>query len=264
MLMFPLTRFFPTRRTRIRQTTASLALAVLLAVLSPALGAGRSVARADSPPSGITVQGSGSAELPPDEARVSGSVETQAGSADDALNQNSQTMQAVLAAIKGFGIADSSISTTRVTVNPLFSYPSTSNNQPAAPPTIIGYRATNGVEVKLTDLNKVGDLIQGMVTAGINDFSGVSYDLQNPEQLQVMSLQAAIADGQQQAQAAAAALGVKLGGVLNMSSTSNTPPVPAPRFAAASLAAPSPAPPVLPGPQTGTTTVTITYAILGS
>jgi len=240
-------------------------LAGMCAAVSLALGPNANVARADSPPSGITVQGSGSAQLPPDEAHVSGSVETQAGSADDALNENSQTMQTVIAAIKGLGISDDAISTTRVTVDPLFSYPSTSNNQPAAPPTIIGYRATNGVDVKVTDLSKVGDLIQAMVTAGINDFSGVTYDLQNPGQLQIMSLQAAIADGQQQAQAAAAALGVKLGGVLNMTSTSNTPPVPAPRFAAAALAAPSPAPPpVMPGPQTGTTTVTITYAILGS
>jgi len=242
-----------------------LGLAGLLGLISLALGPHAGVARADSPPSGITVQGSGSAQLPPDEAHVSGSVETQAGSPDDALNQNSQTMQAVIAAIKGLGIGDDAISTTRVTVDPLFSYPSSSNNQPAPPPTIIGYRATNGVDVKVTDLTKVGDLIQAMVTAGINDFSGVSYTLQNPLQLQVMSLQAAIADAQQQAQAAASALGVKLGGVLNMTSTSNTEPVPAPRFAAAALAAPSPAPPpVMPGPQTGTTTVTVTYAILGS
>jgi hypothetical protein len=254
-----------TRRPRLARTLVSLTFASLLAILSLTLGARTTVASADSPPSGITVQGSGSAQLPPDEAHVSGSVETQAGAADDALNQNSQTMQAVIAAVKALGIADDAISTTRVTVNPLFSSPSSSNNQPAPPPTIIGYRATNGVDVKVTDLNKVGGLIQAMVGAGINDFTGVSYDLQNPQQLQVMSLQAAIGDAQQQAQAAASALGVKLGGVLNMTSSSNTPPVPAPRFAAAALAAPSPAPPpVMPGPQTGTSTVTVTYAILGS
>jgi uncharacterized protein YggE len=262
--MFPFPRRMPAHRRSLVRSLAALALTAGLLSLGLA-GTGSGVARADGPPNGITVQGSGSAELPPDEARVSGSVETQAGAADDALNQNSQTMQAVLAAIRGFGISDSDVSTTRVTVNPVFSTQSPSSSSSNNTPTIVGYRATNGVEVKLTDLNKVGDLIQAMVSAGINDFSGVSYDLQNPEQLQTMSLQAAIADGQQQAQAAAAALGVKLGGVLNMSSTSNTPPVPSPRFAnAAPLAAAAAPPPVLPGPQTGTTTVTITYAILGS
>jgi uncharacterized protein YggE len=81
-----------------------------------------------------------------------------------------------------------------------------------------------------------------------------------------MALQAAITDAQQSAQTSAAAMGVRLGGVLNFTTQSNTaPPVPAARPVAFSVAAPSaPPPPVIPGPQTADATVTITYAILGS
>jgi uncharacterized protein YggE len=251
------------RRPRLR--LLPLAMLALSLGLALTLARGAAVARADTP-NGITVSGSGTAQLPPDLARVSGNVETQAATADAALGQNSQTMQAVLAAVRSFGVTDADIQTTRVSVYPIFSSSSSnSGNQPASPPTIVGYRATNGLTVKLTDLGKVGDLIQAMVNAGVNDFNGVQYDLQNPQQLRQMALQAAIADAQAEAQTAAASLGVRLGGILNFTTQSTSaPPVP---LAARAVAAPAPAappPPVIPGPQTATTNVMVTFAILGS
>jgi uncharacterized protein YggE len=252
-------------RTGVSRGLLGLASAALVLGAGLALVVGQTPAHADNPPNGITVSGAGTAELPPDVAHVSGSVDTQAATADDALGQNSQTMLAVISAIKGFGIADADIVTTRVSIYPVFSSnTNSSNNQPSPPPTIVGYRASNGVRVKVSDLTKVGDLIQAMVGAGINNFSGVDYGLQNPEQLRVMSLQAAISDAQQQAQAAAAALGVKLGGVLNSTTQfTSAPPVPRAAVASFAAAAPAPPPPVMPGPQNATTNVTVTYAILG-
>jgi uncharacterized protein YggE len=244
------------------RSIAVVALALLLGVVC--LGRAAGAAKADTP-NGITVTGSGTAELPPDQAEVSGNVETQAATANDALNQNSQIVQAVIAAVKGFGFSDADIKTTRVSVYPLFS--NSSSSEPSAPPTIIGYRATNGVTVKTKDLGKIGDLIQAMVNAGVNDFSGVQFELQNPEQLRQMALQAAIADAQAGAQTSATALGIRLGGVLNMTTQSqSSPPVPfapAPRSAALAAPAPPPPPPVNPTPQNATANVTVTYAILG-
>ncbi len=240
-----------------------LAVAMSLALT---IGRSPSVARADTP-NGITVTGSGTAQLPPDQAKVSGNVETESSTANDALNLNSVAMQAVIAAVRGLGFTDPDIQTNRVSVYPLFTSPSSSSsNQPSAPPTIAGYRATNGLTVKVRDLSKIGDLIQGMVNAGINDFSGVQYELQNPEQLRQMALQAAISDAQAGAQTSASSLGVRLGGVLNMTTQSQSaPPVPfaapAPRAASAAVTAP---PPVIPGPLNSTANVTVTYAILGS
>jgi uncharacterized protein YggE len=250
------------RATVVKGAIASLGLALGLAL---ALGPRAAVARADTP-NGITVTGSGTAELPPDQAEVSGNVETQAATATDALNQNSQTMQAVLAAVKGFGFSDADIKTNRVSVYPVFS--SSSSNLPnPPPPTIVGYKATNGVTVKVRDLSKVGDLIQGMVNAGVNDFTGVTFELQNPEQLRQMALQAAISDAQSGAQTSATALGVQLGGVLNMTTQSQSaapvpyaPPPPSPSAALAGGAAP---PPIRPGPLSASANVTVTYAILG-
>src|SRR5579884_2177739 len=111
----------------------------------------------NNPPNGITVSGSGTAQLPPDQAHISGNVETQADTANNALSQNSTTVQAVLAAVRAAGVPDANISTTNVSVYPIFSSTNpSSTNTPAPPPTIIGYRATNGVDVKVTDLTQVG------------------------------------------------------------------------------------------------------------
>lgn len=243
----------------------SLVLAALL------LASGPAAAHADNPPNGITVTGQGTASLPPDLARVSGSVETQADTADAALNQNSQILQAAIAAVEASGIPEASIQTSGLHVNPLFSQTPAPQNCPSSgcppqqSPYIVGYRATNGMTVKTTNLNQAGDLAQTMVDAGINNFNGISYDLQNPEQLRTMALQAAIGDAQQQAQAAAASLGVTLGSVLNFTEeSSSAPPVAAPRAVAFAASAAAPLPPAMPGPINATSSVTVTFAIGGS
>jgi uncharacterized protein len=263
--MSPSQSWIPGRRVRFRGLLA-VVTSTLIAALVLSVTPRATVARADTPPNGITVSGSGTAQLPPDQAHVTGTVETQADTADNALSQNSQTVQAVLAAVRAAGVADADIHTTNVSVYPIFSSTNaSSSNQPAPPPTIIGYRASNGIDVKVTDLSQVGPIIQTMVNAGVNDFSGVQYGLQNPEQIRQMALQAAVADAQQSAQTAAAAMSVKLGGVLNFTTQSNSaPPVPAAAPLAFSVSAGAAPPPVIPGPQTANVTVTITYAILGS
>ena len=242
------------------------ALGIALLIGAVVLGGGVSGAQADNPPNGITVSGAGTASLTPDEAHISGSVETQAATASDALSQNSQTLQAVITAVTALGVANADIQTTNLSVYPVFSQPqAASNGGPTPPPTVVGFNASEGIQVKLTDLTKVGDLIQAMVNAGINNFNGVDYGLQDPEQLRTMALQSAIADAQTQAQTAAASTGVKLGGILNLTvNGSSAPPVPRAAVALASSSASAAAPPpILPGPLTATTNVTITFAILG-
>ena len=253
------------RRVQPLRRRLPAAMSVALLVGAALFAGGASGARADNPPNGITVTGSGTASVTPDEAHVSGSVETQAATASDALGQNSQTLNAVIAAVKASGVTDADIQTTNLSIYPIFSQPEApANGGPTPPPTVVGFHASEGIRVRVTDLTTVGDLIQTMVTAGINNFNGVDYGLQDPEQLRTMALQAAIADAQAQAQAAAASTGVKLGGILNLTvNGSSAPPVPRAAVALAS-AAPSPAPPpILPGPLTASTNVTITFAILG-
>ncbi len=257
------------RLSRIRRRPAAVALLVLAGAL---LATGAVLVQADNQPNGITVVGQGVASLPPDEAVISGSVQVQAPTAADALQQASQGAQAVASAARAFsGKVD--VQTTTINVYPQYSYPQPGQPGTPGPPSIVGYQAASGVTVKTTDLASVGDLIQAVVTAGLNQFNGVQFVLVNPEQLRDMALQAAIADAQQQAQTAAAALGVQLGAVVNFTTQFNSAgpvpfgtvgPVPP---AAARAAGPAALPGnggafVQPGPLDATASVVITYAIL--
>jgi uncharacterized protein YggE len=227
----------------------------LLAVCGLLASAGTStVARAQAAPSGpnpLTVSGDGTATLPPDLANVSGAVQTKAQTAADALNQNSQTLSAVIAAVQAAGIASGDVKTTRLRVDPVTQSGLT-----------VGYQATNGIVVKTTDLAGVGNLVQTMVSAGISNVSDVEYGLQDPNQLPVMALQAAVANAQREAQAIAAALGVTLGPAINFTAQ---PGLSAP----SPISAPAPQPsgqgaavPVLPGPFSESAHVTVTFALL--
>jgi len=245
----------------------------MLVVVAGALTAGGVMyAQAENPPNGITVTGQGIAVLPPDQAIVNGSVQTQGSTATDALNANSQVMAGVVAAVTTFS-SKAEIQTSTVGVFPQYSFPTPpqpGQNATPGPPAIIGYQANSSISVKTTDLATLGDLIQTMVNGGLNQFNGVQFTLVDPEQLRLMALQAAIGDAEQQAQAAAAALGVRLGGVLNFTTQFNSAgPVPfatsaPPPPALAPVRAPTSPPPVIqPGPLSAISSVIVTFAILG-
>lgn len=231
---------------------------VLLALLglTVSFAGSHSVVRADAAPNGpnpLTVTGDGTATLPPDVANISGNVQTKAQTAADALNQNSQTLNAVIAAVEASGVDPADVKTTGLRVDPV-----------AQSGLTVGYQATNGISVKTTDLGRIGDLVQTMVTAGISNVNNVEYGLQDPNQLPIMALQAAVSNAQREAQAIASALGLMLGPAINFTAQ---PGLSAP----APITAPAPQPsgpgnsavaPALPGPFSGSAHVTITYSLL--
>ncbi|MGI8554331.1 MAG: SIMPL domain-containing protein [Dehalococcoidia bacterium] len=257
----------------------ALFAAVLLLIGSAATGVSGQASpnqRAAVGEQGITALGQGSATLPPDQALISGSVQTQAGTAADALDQNSQTVQAVITAIEATGVGAGNIQTTQLSLYPIYA-PPTPPTPGASPsqPAIVAYQVTEGIGVTLTGLTKVSDVVQTMVGAGLNSFGGIQYELQNPEQLRIEALQAASADAQQQAQVLAVSLGVSLGAVLSSSILGTTaPPLPYLQVPVTAMASQKSlpatggvlglaAPPLQPGMLTATASVSVTYAIAG-
>ena len=256
-----------------RITCRRAGIAATLAVLGLGCVGGAMLTSAQSAPSGITVTGQGTASLPPDQAIVSGTVQSNAATADEALAQNAQAAQAVVAAAKTLVDGQGTVQTTSINVYPQYAQQAQPYNPgpigtpvpTSGPPQIVGYQATTGIQVTTNGLDTLGALVQGLVNTGMNQLGGVQFTLQNPEPLRVQALQAAIDDATAQAQAAAARLGVTLGPVLNVQvGYSNAPPI---AFGSAGLPAtkaPTAAPPpiIAPGPLTANTSVTITFGIL--
>jgi hypothetical protein len=202
----------------------------------------------------ITVTGTGLVTLTPDIAYISIGVHSQDASASVALDDNSTKAQAVIAAIKGFGVADKDIQTTNFSIYPQQQYDDKG--------TITGilYMVDNTVYVTVRDLSKLGDLLDGSVRAGANNVGSISFDVADKSAALTQARQAAVAEARKQADELVSATGVKLGDVQTISYYDSTPS-PITYNTRAMSADGAPSVPVQAGSMQITTTVTIVYEI---
>jgi hypothetical protein len=95
------------------------------------------------------------------------------------------------------------------------------------------------LEVEVTDLDKLGALIEGAVTAGVNNVSPPILDSSKRRELNRQALAAAATDAEKNARAIAETLGVKLGALRELTAgdaTPPAPPMPLPRMRVAAMA----------------------------
>jgi uncharacterized protein len=226
-----------------------LAVAVI-AVLVAVSSAGAE----DTTPS-ITVTGTAAVSARPDMAEVTAGVVTQASTAAQALAENSATMEKVLKAVAGLGIAERDVQTTGINVSPQRAQPRPGSPQPAG--TIVGYEVSNQVRIRVRDFTLLGRLLDAVVGQGANALGGVSFSIADPNPLLQQARGRAIADAEQKARAYAAAAGVKMGRVLFIRDATGGPPRPI----SARVMMAAAAVPVSPGEQELDVSVSVTYAI---
>lgn len=202
---------------------ATMFMVVVLAgavfVFTP-LGASGSpaVGQVEEPANTISTSGTGMVQVSPDSAMVSLGVQTQASTAQAALQENTAKMEAVLAALRAQGIADADIQTSAISLQPIMEEPGTLPATPGVSPgTITGYRATNVVTARVRQLNKVGIVIDAAVQAGANTVEGIFFTLQDTSAPQRQALQQAIQDSRGKADAIAGQIGVTISGIRSVS-----------------------------------------------
>ena len=224
-------------------------------IVTTLLGA-PALAESDFPPA-ITVTGEASVSAPPDEAQLDAGVTTDAKTAREAADANNVTMGKVLAALKGAGLAEKDYQTSRLSLQPQFANRPPSS--PSAPPSIVGYHASNRVTIKLHDVSKVGAVIDVLVGAGANDIGGINFLVSQASKLLDDAREKAIADARRKAEIYAKAAGVALGAPLSISEVGSAPmPMFRAKMATATFAAPTP---VAQGEETLSVTVNVSWAI---
>ena len=126
----------------------AIAASILLAAI-PAAAAQSSGSGATGMPRTITVVGTGTAAAAPDLATVQIGIDTQSSAPEEAVRQNDEKMEALIAALKAAGIDDSDIQTSYYSLYAEQRYdPAT--GQPTGEFT---YRVSSGVSVKVRDLD---------------------------------------------------------------------------------------------------------------
>lgn len=235
-----------------------------LGVLAVALLAGAHVGAAQTvptqPPSqaaGISVVGQGIVLAQPSTAHITVGVEVSDPSLANAQSQAAQRMDAVVAKLKAEGIADSDIRTVNYSISPQY------DNAPNQNPTLRGYLVQNLVDVKTTNIQGLGSLVDGAVSAGATRIYGINF--QATDEMEALKAQArdqAVQNARARAEQLARDSGVGLGKVLLVeeSDASGVTPVrqAAPAGAAANVAVSTP---IQPGELQVSTTVHVVYAI---
>lgn len=215
-------------------------------------------AMADTENRYITVSGEGEVSAVPDTAWVTSGVNTQAGTAAQALSENNKLMQEMLDVFKDADIEEKHIQTTGFNIHPVYDYSANSN-----PPKLTGYQVSNSITAKLTELEELGQLLDDIVNAGSNQVSGIQFGFDNDEQLLDQARQNAMTDAMRKAQLYADAVDAKVGDVVSISETGAVLPAPAYRLAEVAQASRMDAGsvPVMKGEKELTATVTVVYEL---
>lgn len=201
----------------------------------------------------VSVNGVGQVQAEPDRAVIRVGVQTEAESASRALSQNNNQMQDVIDALREEGVAAQDIQTQTFRLNPIRETPRPEGDIPE----ITGYMATNIVEVRVEDIDNLGNLLDTAIQAGGNTIEGIQFEVSDPSDLVDQAREAAMNDAQNKAEQLAELAGAQLGDVFTISESSRTP-VPVGRGGAAQLEA---AAPVEPGTQTVTVDVQVTWLL---
>lgn len=208
-------------------------------------------------PRTIVVTGIGDVKAKPDMAVINSGVLTEAPTARDALAKNNSAMSAVIDALKKAGIAEQDIQTSNFSVSP--QYPPYQPNQTQTP-RISGYQVSNQVSVRVKNLAKLGAILDALVQVGANQINGISFDIDQPKQLQNDARKLAVADARAKAELYAAAAHVSLGRVLQISEA-NIAVGPQPMAYAMDKVAAQREVPIAAGQQTLSANVSIVYEI---
>lgn len=186
-----------------RRISRTVAMAALL-LLHPAVHA----ATLESRPPVIEVMGEAQVEVPPDLAVLDFGVATQAPTAAEAARHNSDRMEAVLAAVRMRLGVDARITTGSYTLQTNYTSP-----RDGSPPKVIGYTASNVVQLKTRALARVGETIDTAIAAGANQVQRIVFTLSDDTTARRDALRMAVSRARDKTQTIASALGVKTGPV---------------------------------------------------
>lgn len=203
----------------------------------------------------ITVTGTADKQVKPDLATIDTGITTKAASAATAQSENDTAMGKLQAALRKAGIAASDIQTMSYNI-----YPNYSDPGPSGRPTINGFQADDEIEVKVTQLSAVGQLLDTLTHAGANQINNVSYSLKDPSAIELTLYQAALTNADAQATAIAKGIGATITGVQTVSTGDTATPMNTLSYAASGTATQGSAP-VSAQSQDVSTSVQVTYTI---
>jgi hypothetical protein len=162
----------------------------------------------------ITVTGEGEVSAVPDIATFSITIQERAEEVEDAQTTATENTNAIIAYLEEQGIEDKDIKTTGYNVYPRYEYTervcTVEGYCPPGEQVLAGYEVSQSIEVKVRDTEKAGALLSGVGSLGASQVSGLSFTIDDEDELQADARQEAIDDAREKAETLASQLGVRL------------------------------------------------------
>lgn len=168
----------------------------------------------------INVNGEHIIKIEPDGANVNFMIISTNKDLQTAKKENDALVSKAIVFLKSQNIADKDLRTTRVDLQPYNEY--VKDEKP-----IQMYRAQQSLAFKVKDLNKLTDLLSGLVDLGVNNIQSVQFTSSRLNELQDEARAKAMLDAKRKATILAKAVGQKVGNAFtindNTSSNGNYP-----------------------------------------
>lgn len=167
----------------------------------------------------ITVEGEGIVEAKPDIGMIELSVLSQAKTVVAAQQDNTKKINEIIKTLKEQGIEEKDLKTTNYNINPRYQYL-------AGKSEIIGYEISQTVQIKIRNLEKIGDIITKSASLGANQAGSLQFTFDNPQNIQNEARGKAIENAKEKTAKLAKQLGVKLVRIVNFNESGIMPTQP--------------------------------------
>ncbi len=133
------------------------------------------------------------------------------------MAENTKRMNKVIQEMESLGIEEKDLKTASYNIRPRYEYQKDVFGNNYGKRILVGYEITQSLQVKIRDLGKIGQVIEGGTAAGANDVSGLQFTIDNQDELKRQAREQAINKARVKAGQMASQLGVRLGKVTSFS-----------------------------------------------
>lgn len=175
-------------------------VALSIALISPALA------------QTISIKGTGIITSAPDIAHINIGVSSNAATARIALDKNTKAMSNIINALTKSDVEGKDIQTSNFSINPRYNQKRDNNQLPA----VIGYEVFNTLDIKITNLESLGNILDQVVTLGSNRINNIRFGIAKPMPLEDKARALAANDAKRRAEIYAQTLGFSLGKIISI------------------------------------------------
>lgn len=229
-------------------TLSAIALALAITPAACAQGAAAYTAPAGStqmyhpnsiqPETTLQISAEARVDRAPDIAFITAGVTEERATAKEAMAAQAAAMNGVFEALRAAGIADRDMQTSGLSLQPRYDYVETAGRDGVkrGVQKLAGYVASNQVTVRVRDLARLGDTLDGLVSAGGNTLSGVSFGIDDDKEVRNEARAKAMKDAIAKAELYASAAGLRVARIVTISEGYEYSPQPMPQMARMAMA----------------------------